>query len=245
MADMQGYGQFCPIAITAEVLARRWTPLVLRALCLGATRFNDIQDGVPRMSPALLSKRLKELEHAGVLVRDASASGKGAEYRLTEAGRALFPVLEAMGFWAQVWLRREITADRNLDPDVLMCELRRTAPRELPDGRPRRVAAFWLEGVPAERRRYWLVFEADAVDVCTRDPGHEVDLFVTAHIRTLVELWVGHRSIAAARADGSLRLDGSRAECDAFGRWFVRSHFASAGQAPARGRDGVPRASTR
>ncbi|WP_139307529.1 hypothetical protein [Rhodovulum sp. ES.010] len=80
--------------------------------------------------------------------------------------------------------------------------------------------------MPAERRRYWVVFEADAVDVCTRDPGQEVDLLVTAHIRTLVELWLGHRLIAAAREDGRLRLDGSRTECDAFGRWFARSHFA-------------------
>lgn len=233
MSEKKGYGQYCPIAIAAEVLAERWTPLVLRGLFCGATRFNDIQGSVPRMSPALLSRRLKELEAANVIEKRPAAEGRGHEYRLTRAGEELFPVLDRMGAWAQKWLRREITEQANLDPDVLMWELRRSALDAGRDAGPRRVARFHLEGVPAARRFYWLVFEAGGVDVCVRDPGFEVDLWVHAHIRTLVQIWLGHRTIAAARRDGDLDLEGDRKEIAAFDEWFALSHFAPAGREPA------------
>jgi DNA-binding HxlR family transcriptional regulator len=63
------YKQFCPVAMAAEVLCTRWTVVLLRELVAGSTRFNELRRGVPRMSPALLSKRLKDLEAAGILTR--------------------------------------------------------------------------------------------------------------------------------------------------------------------------------
>lgn len=221
------YGQFCPIAVAAEVVAQKWTPLVLRGMVCGAERFNDIQASVPRMSSALLSKRLKELESAGIVAR--AGAGRGARYVLTEAGRELFPVLDEMGVWAQKWLRREITRDENLDPEVFMWELRQM---QIVAGRTvkaRRTVHFQLSGVPAGRRLYWLVFEGADIDICVKDPGHEVDLWITAHLRTLVELWLGHKSLAEAKRDGSLVLDGSPKEIRAFTDWFARSHFAAVG----------------
>ena len=62
MGEAPSYGQFCPVSMAAEVLCNRWTVLVLREMLAGTTRFNDLRRGVPRMSPSLLSKRLKELE---------------------------------------------------------------------------------------------------------------------------------------------------------------------------------------
>ena len=67
------YNQFCPVAMASEILGSRWTIVLLRELCAGSTRFNDLRRGVPRMSPALLSKRLKELEEQGVLRRQPLA----------------------------------------------------------------------------------------------------------------------------------------------------------------------------
>src|SRR4051794_14381140 len=98
---MQGsYRQFCPVAMAAEILCTRWTMVLVRELIAGSTRFNDLRRGVPRMSPALLSQRLKELEAAGVITRIASANDPGvSEYRLTPAGRALEPVVMALGQW--------------------------------------------------------------------------------------------------------------------------------------------------
>ena len=81
------YGQFCPVAMAAEIVCSKWTPLVLRELLSGSTRFNDLRRGVPRMSPTLLSKRLKELEQAGVIAARASGRSGVAEYRLTRPAR--------------------------------------------------------------------------------------------------------------------------------------------------------------
>lgn len=233
----KGYGQFCPIAIAAEVMAERWTPLVLRGLFCGAERFNEIQDSVPRMSSALLSRRLKELEQAKIIERWPDPKGRGATYRLTQAGEEIFPVLDRMGAWAQKWLRRDITRDENLDPDVLMWELRQTILKQNTPVPKRRVACFQLDGVPVAKRFYWLVFEPGPensgglgdVEVCVQDPGHEVDLWVHASLRTLVEIWLGHLPLKAAVEEQRLQLDGPKKEVAAFARWYGLSHFAAEG----------------
>jgi DNA-binding HxlR family transcriptional regulator len=93
---MMHYGQFCPIAKAAEIVAERWTPLIIHELLAGSTRFSDIRRGVPLMSQTLLSQRLKELERVGIVERRYSA-GKSHEWCLTEAGHALGPVIQQLG----------------------------------------------------------------------------------------------------------------------------------------------------
>jgi DNA-binding HxlR family transcriptional regulator len=105
---MKGYGQYCPIAQAAEILTERWTPLVLRELLVRGNRFNDIRRGVPLMSPSLLSKRLQELERAGLVERRVWSNGS-AEYHLTPAGRELKPLIFQLGEWGKRWLQRTLT----------------------------------------------------------------------------------------------------------------------------------------
>ena len=62
---MPEYGQFCPVAKASDIIGERWTVLILRELLLGTTRYNDFQRGLSRISPTLLSKRLKMLEDKG------------------------------------------------------------------------------------------------------------------------------------------------------------------------------------
>lgn len=186
------------------------------------------------MSSALLSRRLKELEFAGIIERIESENSPATEYRLTQAGQELFPVLDRMGAWAQTWLRREITKDDNLDPDVLMWEFRQLDPQLKETSSQRRVVKFHLNGVPIKYRFYWLVFEPKENEVCVKDPGYEIDLNITAHIRTLVEIWMGHKTIAQARRDKELVLEGSNTEVRAFNKWFSLSHFAQYGGAIAK-----------
>lgn len=231
MVETRGYGQFCPVALASEVLAERWTPLVIRELLLGSTRFNDLQRGVPRMSSALLARRLKELQFAGIVERHRGEGG-GSEYHLTPAGRELLPVIEKMGLWAQRWLRHKLVDTENLDPDLLMWDIRRTVINQAGPGDRRYVAEFQLSGVPISRRRYWLVFERDHVDLCYKDPGFEVDLFVAANLHVLTEVWLGHITIDQALREERLRLDGARRDVSAFRSWFALSLFAPAGRAP-------------
>lgn len=227
MNKRQGYGQFCPIARTAEILATRWTPLVVRELYFGSTRFADLKRGVPRMSTALLSQRLKELEQSGILVRHPLEQGAGHEYELTEAGRALFPVLESMGQWAQSHSRDDLTADANLDPDLLMWNIRRRAiATDIPVDR-HLIVAFQFSGVPTNRSRFWLVFRDGDIDLCLRDPGFDVSLVISAHIKAMLDIWLGHKPLEQMIRKGELVLEGDRRDVEAFRHWFRISLLAA------------------
>src|SRR5438477_4105268 len=158
---MPGYGQFCPIAQAAEVLTERWTPLVIRELALtGSCRFNDIQRGVPLMSSSLLSKRLRQLEAAGIVERRPRPDGSGSEYHLTEAGQELGPVVVQMGVWSERWLRRPVF-EETPDTGSTMSWVRGTVNWDaLPAGRT--VIHFRFRGAPEKLRHFWLVLpEAD------------------------------------------------------------------------------------
>ena len=111
---MKSYGQFCPVAKAAELFCERWTPLILRDLAGGATRFSELQRSIQLASPTILSRRLKELEAEGIVERRRSASGRSWTYHLTPAGTEFGPIIEALGVWGQHWTRREL-ADNELD----------------------------------------------------------------------------------------------------------------------------------
>lgn len=219
-----GYGQFCPVAMAAEVLCTRWTMVLLRELVAGSTRFNDLRRGVPRMSPSLLSQRLKELEEAGLVERRPVPGGRGAcDYRLTEAGRDAGAIVEAMGRWGQRWVESSLSL-RNLDPSLLMWDMRRNLdPAPLPDRRT--VIEFIYPELPSARRRWWLVVEPDgAVDLCHVDPGFEVDLFVTTDLRTMTAVWMGLTTVA--REDARMELSGPPALVGTIQSWLGLSPFA-------------------
>ncbi|WP_121253418.1 winged helix-turn-helix transcriptional regulator [Nocardioides ferulae] len=215
---MAGYGQFCPVAKTAEILCERWAPLVLRELMCGSSHFSEIQRGVPLMSPTLLSKRLRQLVAAGVVTR--TEQGRGSSYALTAAGWELYPIIEAMGVWGQRWARSHYGPDE-LDPALLMWDIRRMLQ---PSGLPSRtVVEFRFREAPAGHSRFWLVVdgsEEPPIDLCLIDPGHRVDLWVTCDVRTLTEVWMGDRALRAAVADGSISIEGARALERGFTDWF-------------------------
>ena len=173
--EQGNYGQFCPVAMAAEIVCSKWTPLVLREMLCGSTRFNDIRRGVPRMSPTLLSKRLKELEEAGVIAARATGQAGIVEYKLTEAGKDLRDVIMPLGVWGQRWIESSLTL-KNLDPSLLMWDMRRNlAPSPLPDRRC--TVEFVYPELGEGRKSWWLVIDGGEVDLCSVDPGYEVDLF--------------------------------------------------------------------
>lgn len=220
---MEGYGQFCPVAHAAEVLARRWTLLVVRELLCGSVRFNDIHRGVPRMSRTLLSRRLTELEEAGLVERRADGDGR-PEYHLTAAGEALMPVVMALGEWGKRWLRRQVRPD-DLDAGLLMWDMRRRVPRErLP--RRRVTLRFTFTDEPPERRHYWLVLSAAGVDLCVTDPGFGRDLEVESDVATLVRVWTGEVELARVLGSDGVRIRGRRELRDRLPEWLGLSVFA-------------------
>jgi DNA-binding HxlR family transcriptional regulator len=220
------YNQFCPVAMAAEILGARWTLVLLRELVVGSTRFNDLRRGVPRMSPALLSKRLKDLEMAGIVVRSPVVGEPSLfEYRLTEAGRELKPVIEAIGCWGQRWIDKEASLEK-LDPNLLMWDMRRTInPKPMPQRRNTIQVIF--TDLPASQRNWWLVVEPEQeVDLCSVDPGFDVDLYLSTDLRTMTEIWMGHTAIARAKEKGSLLITGSRQLEADLDSWMSLSQFA-------------------
>lgn len=221
---MPRYGQFCPIARAANVLCERWTPLILREFMLGSTRFNDLQRGVPLMSPSLLSKRLKQLEVEGIIERRPGDGGRGVHYRLTEAGRNLEPIIMMMGNWAQEWSERGLRIDE-LDVNLLVWDMQRTVkPDQFPPGRT--TVELEFTDLPATRARWWFVCDSNEVELCPVDPGFDVSLYVTTDLRTMSEIWIGHKRVEDAIDAGSLDLHGTAALRQRFGTWLRMSPFA-------------------
>ena len=224
MDTPNSYGQFCPVAMAAEIVCSRWTALVLREMLCGSTRFNDLRRGVPRMSPTLLSKRLKELEQAGVIAARPTAQPGIVDYVLTPAGEDLREVVMSLGIWGQRWVESKVSL-KNLDPSLLMWDMRRWLnPSPMP---PRRsVIQFEYPELPPARRRFWLVIDKGVVDLCSTDPGYEVDLFVQCSLRTMTAIWMGIATVQAELDAGRLELSGDVNLARSMQHWLGLSPFA-------------------
>ena len=119
---MKGYATYCPVAKALEILGERWTLLLVRDLLAGARYFNDFRRSIPLITAAMLSKRLRALEEAGVIQHEASGHSGRSEYRLTEAGRELRPLVDAAGTWGQRWARSRLPHGE-LHPSTLMWDI--------------------------------------------------------------------------------------------------------------------------
>jgi DNA-binding HxlR family transcriptional regulator len=220
---MRGYGQFCPVAKACELLAERWTLVIVRELISGGRRFNDIRRGVPLISPSLLSKRLDELTAAGVIRR--TKGSHSSEYELTAAGEELRPIVELMGIWGQKWVRSTFGPD-DLDASLLMWDLRRTVdPGKFPPGRW--VLHFVFSDALPKKSSFWLINEEDAADLCLTDPGFDVDLTVRSDVASLTRVWLGDLALDRAVADGLIEVDGNRELGRRLRAWLRLSPFAA------------------
>jgi DNA-binding HxlR family transcriptional regulator len=223
MEEHGSYGQFCPVAMAAEIVCSRWTVLVLRELMAGSTRFNELRRGVPRMSPALLSKRLKELEQAGIVLNTPNARGV-TEYRLSPAGEDLKGVVFGLGAWGQRWVESQLSL-RKLDASLLMWDMRRNLnPKPLPARRC--TIHFQYPELPPNRQNWWLVVEKGEVDLCSVDPGFDVDLTVVASLRSLTAVWMGLAALRQEVEAGRIELHGDRQLAREMQSWLGLSPFA-------------------
>src|SRR5262245_31409566 len=210
---MKQYGQFCPIAKSAEIIGDPWSILIVRELLLGGSRFNTLQRGLPRISPTVLNTRLKELEERGVLIKRRLSGQRGHEYRLTAAGRELSAVIEALAVWGMRWARNKLEAE-DLDVSILMFDIqRRIDATALPDGET--VLCFQFADLKAFSR-WWLTCRGGEVDLCYEDPGKDVDCFVTGSSRDVIAAWMGDVRLSKVLKWGLMQLIGGRHLCIAF-----------------------------
>ena len=221
---MTNYGQFCTVARGAEIFGERWTPLVVRELLCGSTRFNDIRRGVPRMSATLLAQRLRKLEEVGVVRR--VRTDDGGEYKLTPAGEELRPIVLQIGHWGARWIGSRLRRDQ-LDAGFLMWDIRRFAQIDRFPRDRRVVIHFRFRDAGPRERRWWLVVENGEADLCRDDPGHELTLIVDSTVRALTEIWTGDSDAGTELTAGRVRVTGAARDARNLWRWLGRSMFAA------------------
>ena len=226
--SQKGYNQFCPVAKACEVIEPRWTLLLLSEMLAGSTRFNEIGRGVPGMSPTLMSRRLKEMEERGLIVRSEHPATGEIHYRTTPLAEELGPIIKALGNWAHRHIDAEVSLD-NLDARLLMWNMRRKIDiSALPLAR-RTVIQFIYPELCAADRNFWLIVKPGTpVDLCSTDPGYDVDLFVTAKLEALTAAWMGHSSLKKDIEQERISLTGDTRLAASIEHWMVRSSFAAA-----------------
>lgn len=217
---MASYRQYCPIARATEILAERWSLLVVRNLMFGATTFSEIAKGVPTMSRSMLTKRLRELERAGVIISAAKPNGQGSTYGLTPAGADLLDVVDSLGRWAETWI--EVLPEHSDPGFALWAWCRVQLDRDaLPSGRV--VVHFEFPDQPAGNRYFWLLIQHGDAEVCATDPGGEPDLRVVAQSSAFVDWHRGAQTWSQATRAGDIAVSGARALVRAFPTWNTRT----------------------
>lgn len=234
---MKGYGQFCPIAVASEIVAERWTPLILREVILNESRrFEEIRNGLPLISRTLLVQRLRTLTDAGLIQSRRRANGRGHEYYPTPAAEEFREVLIRLGTWGQRWGNGQFDLE-NLDLGLLMWNLkRRVDPQRLPDRRV--VVRFDFHSFPARcrpLRSSWLILDRRGSDVCIKDPMFDVDLRIRADASALARVWMGALTFDDAIRSRELEFDGPRDLARDFPSWFLLSRFAQVERPRATG----------
>ena len=222
---MKAYHQYCPIARASEILAQRWTPLVVRELLKGPIAYSRIADGLPGISRTLLTSRLRELQRLELAELVPGSSGLGQAYQLTPPGEDLAEVLQAIGAWGERWLE---IAPEHADPGSLLnawCKSYLAIDR-LPATRV--VARFEFSDQPGKPHPLWFVFDGESSEVCSKHPGFEEDLIVEAESVALAEWHLGRIEWATALDEERIRITGVPKLARALPTWNRRSIWATA-----------------
>jgi len=214
----------CPVTKAADLLGDKWVILILRAMILGARRYSDFTAAIPRISPSVLSGRLKQLCDDGLILKRGE-TGQQASYRLTPSGRECEPIIVLMAQWGLKWGRRHTQVDQ-IDVGAMMWDIHRTIlTDELPDGET--VFSFHFDNL-GRHNRWWIVTSRREIDLCDTDPGKPVDLYIHGAIGSLIEVWQGQLPLGEALADERLVMTGERAILESARHWFPMSPVARA-----------------
>lgn len=218
------FGQYCPVLKASDVLFEKWTVLILRELLLGVSQFNDLQRAIPRISPTLLTKRLRTLEDNGVILRKRGSGQRNYQYFLTAAGKELEPMIVQLANWGLRWALAELTDDER-PIEYLMRKIQYNLNLgHFPSGET--VILFTFQGAEVYPQ-WWLWVANNEVDLCTINPGKDVDLYVTADVSTLFDIWLGKQDIKTCINAKSLSITGDRQLSKTMGEWFVASTAAT------------------
>lgn len=221
---MEKYCQFCPVAKAAEILCEKWVILVLRELMMGSTKFGQLRKGLPRISPSILSRRLKTLQDQGVIIRTKNEKNTGYEYHLSESGEELRPLVLGFGTWGHRWAKNKIVKD-DLDAGFLLWDMRRRLNIEyFADQRVDIHIEFTDQQEPD--RYWWIVIDNGEIDLCFEDTGHDSDIIITTTLNTMTQIWLGYEDLNDMVEKRKVKMLGSRKHLKNISKWIGRSTFA-------------------
>jgi DNA-binding HxlR family transcriptional regulator len=228
MESAMDYGQFCPISKAVEILGDKWTLLIVRELLMGGRRYSELQRGLSQISPTILSKRLDSLSRNGLVLKKKIPNQKGYEYFPTKSCSELLPIIKSLGDWGMRWAKSNLT-EKDYDVELLMLYLQRSVNPENLVG-DETVIRFKFTDIK-EFPDWWMVVEDNKVDLCTNDPGKDVDVYFTTTVKTMVDVWMGWSTYRKAIANDELKLVGPKALINNVSAWMEDSIYADA--APA------------
>ena len=217
------YGQFCPIAKATEIVGGKWTLLIIRELLMGSSRFNELQRGLSLISPTILSRRLDELAQHGLVLKKKIPGQRGHEYFPTGSCKELLPVIRGLGEWGMRWARSNLT-DKDYDAGFLMMYLKRSIVTEKFIGRETVLRFHFTDR--DETSEWWLVVAGGEVDLCTNDPGKDVDVYFTTTVKMMADIWMGDATYRKAIRDRSLSVVGDRNLTRNVTAWMSNSVFS-------------------
>lgn len=220
---MYDYEEACPISRAAQLLCERWTLQIVREMFLGASRFSEFQKFLPKISPSLLNSRLKMLCDNGIAIRKRTPEKRGYQYHLTACGKALKPVLDAMGTWGMKWVF-DSRNDVQMNVATLMRDIAALIDKDqLPDCET--VLQFTLTDID-EPRKHFVLVKSDSCESCEQNPGYEVDVYFRSTLSDLSAVWWGETHISTAIDTGRIKVSGSPAYTRNVPRWFPTSSYA-------------------
>ncbi len=216
------YSQFCPIAKATEVLGDRWTLLIIREILMGASRFTELQRGLGSISTAVLTERLKTMTENGLIVRRKMTGRRGFEYYPTPGCKELLPIIVSLGDWGMRWAKDNLV-DEDYDVELLMLYLERSVVRDMLPG-PQTILQFDFSDLKT-MRQWWLVVNENNVEVCEKNPGYDVNVYFASTVRTMTDVWLGHRTYKDAINLGELDIIGDADLTRSVSKWLTCTVF--------------------
>jgi len=208
---MRSYGQNCALAKALDVIGDRWTLLIVRELMIrDCCRYTDLRNGLPGIATNLLTERLKDLEKAGLLTREAAPPPVATTlFRLTMRGKELEPVISALGRWGAPLLADRARKEAFCDHWVIL-PLRLYVRDKSPCERPVRI------GLRAGEELATLETVGDGSVRVQAGKAAPPDANIEGTPQQILALLTGTMSLAGARAKG-LRYEGNADVLHRFG----------------------------
>ena len=221
---MTSYKQFCPMAMASELLCQRWNLIILRELHLGSSNFNTIRKGVPKISPALLSQRLKYLENHKLIFREKETIGTKVNYILTTSGKATFDIISKLGDWGKLWFD-ESAIIGNSEPQLLMWDLQRNIVlNKLPQRNLIIEINFSLE---KNYPNWWIIFKPpSSIDLGHIDLGQDADVVINSSVEALTKLHMGFNNFETLIEVNEIEVLGADDIITSIPDWLGTTHFS-------------------